>query len=107
MSKTGEILAKFAKENQELASSGLSAVENLARVANEFQTKVADGVPFELIGDIVAATLGDMVPDQAKMYINIAAFLTMLVVAMVALLLGRKLINSFFAKRTRFDEEEN
>ena len=105
MSKTGQILAKFAKENQEIATNGLAAVENLARVANEFQTKVADGIPFELLGDIVAATLGDMVPDQAKLYINMAAFFTMLITVIITLLLGKKLINSFFVKRTRFDEE--
>jgi len=105
MSKVGSILAEFAKNNQELASSGLEAVENLARVANEFQTQVSSSVPFELIGDLIAATLSDMVPSQAKQYINIASFFTMLIVIMVAILLGRKVINSFFATRDKEIEE--
>jgi len=105
-SKTGEILAQFAKDNRELTSSGLAAVENFARLANEFQTKVSEGIPFELVGDIIVATLKDMVPDSAKTYLNLASFFTMLIAGMVALLLGRKVIKSFFAKRIPFGEEE-
>lgn len=105
MSKTGVLLSEFAKNNSEIAAGVLTAIENLAKTANEAQSQVAEGLPFELIGDIIAATLSDMVPSRARTFINMASFFTMLITLMVATLLGRKMINSFFAKRIPFDEE--
>lgn len=96
----GKILKEFANQNKELTSSGLEAVENLARVVNEFQTKVADGVPFELIGDLISATISDMIPTQAKLFINLSAFMTMLIVFMITMLMAKKVSKTFFTERS-------
>lgn len=105
MSATGKVLAEFAEKNSEMASSGLEAIERLARTANEIQSAAAKAMPFELVGDIIASAMSDMIPPEARFFLAIASFFTAIITGMISVLLARKLKESFFPVRESARDE--